>query len=41
MDTLVIKTVRATIPYVQPEMKIRSPPGQFHHDSPLVFIVRG
>jgi len=24
-----------TIPYVQPEMKFRSPPGQFHHEPPL------
>jgi len=31
-----IKTARATIPYVQPEMKLRSPPGQFHLEPPLV-----
>jgi len=24
-----------TIPYVQPEMNSRSPPGQFHHEPPL------
>jgi len=30
-----LKTARATIPYVQPEMKFRSPPGQFHHKPPL------
>jgi len=30
-----IKTSRAIIPYVQPEMKFRSPPGQFHHEPPL------
>ena len=35
METLVIKTARATNPYVQPEMKFRSPPGQFHHEPPL------
>ena len=28
-----------TIPYVQPEMKFRSPPGQFHQESPLVGII--
>ena len=32
----VIKTARATIPYVQPEMKFHSPPGQFHHESSLL-----
>ena len=32
---LIIKTARATIPYVQPEMKSRCPPGQFHHEPPL------
>jgi len=33
---LIIKTARATILYVQPEMKFRSPTGQFHHEPPLV-----
>jgi len=33
--TLIIKTARVTIPCVQPEMKFRSLPGQFHHDPPL------
>jgi len=33
---LVIKTARATFPYVQPEMKFRSSSGQFHHEPPLV-----
>jgi len=27
---------RATILYVQPEMKFRSPPGHFHHEPPLL-----
>jgi len=31
----IIKTAWATIPYVQPEMKFRSPHGQFHHEPPL------
>jgi len=34
----IIKTARVTIPYVQPEMKFRSPPGQFHHEPPLEAI---
>jgi len=29
----------ATIPYVQPEMKFRSPLGQFHHEPPLVMRI--
>ena len=33
---LIIKAARATILYVQPEMKFRSPPGHFHHEPPLV-----
>jgi len=37
--TLIIKTARATVPYVQPEMKFRSPPGQCHHESPLVLTL--
>jgi len=36
---LIIKTARATILYVQPEMKSRSPPGQFHHEPPLVATI--
>jgi len=36
METLVIKTARATNPYVQPEMNVRSPSGQFHHEPPLL-----
>ena len=31
-----IKAAWATILYVQPEMKFRSPPGHFHHEPPLV-----
>jgi len=27
---------QATILYVQPEMKFRSPPGHFHHEPPLL-----
>jgi len=30
-----IKRTRATILYVQPEMKFCSPPGHFHHEPPL------
>ena len=37
---LIIKTARATIPYVQPEVKSRSPPGQFHHEPPLLASYR-
>jgi len=33
---LIIKRARATIPHVQPEMKSRSSPGQFHHEPPLL-----
>jgi len=40
METLVIKTARATIPYAQPEMKFRSPPGLFHHEPPLLNMQR-
>jgi len=29
---------RATILYVQPEMKFRSPPCHFHHEPPLVIV---
>jgi len=32
---LIIKTPSATILCVQPEMKFRGPPGQFHHEPPL------
>ena len=32
---LIIKSARATILYVQPEMKFRSPPSYFHHEPPL------
>ena len=35
----IIKTARTTIPYVQPEMKFRSPPGQFHHEPPLFSVI--
>jgi len=34
-NATVIKTVVATILYVQPKMKFRSPPGHFHHEPPL------
>jgi len=33
------KTARATILYVQPEMKFRSPPGHFHHEPPLKQVI--
>ena len=32
------KNSHETIPYVQPEMNSRSPPGQFHHEPPLVTV---
>ena len=28
--------IRYTFPYIQPEMKFRSPPGQFHYEPPLL-----
>jgi len=36
--SLIIKTARATILYVQPEIKFRSPPGYFQHEPPLVVL---
>jgi len=36
---LIIKTATATILYVQPEMKFRSPPGHFHHEPPLNKVI--
>jgi len=34
------KTARATILYVQPEIKFRSYPGHCHHDPPLITLMQ-
>ena len=34
-----IKTARATIPYVKPEIKFCSPLVQFHHELPLIITL--